>query len=221
MFIRVASLALVATVALAAAACGTSTVTEEAEMSEDNYTRYTPPGADGGDASSEGGEGGVSAAIQAEAPGIELDSNGMPKNRSVNGFSFGGCEYWPFAVSASPYPDHIVWGCSPGSSPEAHACMAASMRRLAVILQDPPEELKKLKEEKGISSFFNWNNDYYGAPEGRQGTDRLWLYNGSLIKWISMTDRDGTCRLPEKQDLINFANRCLQATPGADGRIRC
>jgi hypothetical protein len=217
MFIRVASLALVATVAIAAAACGTSTVAEDAESGEDNYTRYHQPEAGAG----EGGEGGVSAEIQAEAPGIELDANGMPKNKSVSGFSFGGCEYWPFAVSASPYPDHIVWGCSPGSSPEANACMAAGMRRLAVILQDPPQELLDLKAQRGISSFFNWNNDYYGAPSGRVGTERLWLYNGGLIKWITMTDRDGSCRLPTRQDLINFANRCLQATPGADGRIRC
>jgi hypothetical protein len=143
MFIRVASLALVATVAIAAAACGTSTVAEDAESGEDNYTRYHQPEAGAG----EGGEGGVSAEIQAEAPGIELDANGMPKNKSVSGFSFGGCEYWPFAVSASPYLDHIVWGCSPGSSPEANACMAAGMRRLAVILQDPPQELLDLKAQ--------------------------------------------------------------------------
>lgn len=218
MFTRVASLAVVASVAIAAVACGTSTVTEEAESAEDNYTRYQQPEAG---TSEGGGEGGVSAEIQAEAPGIELDSNGMPKNKSGGGFSYGGCEYWPFAVSASPYPDHIVWGCSPGSSPEANACMAAGMRRLAVILQDPPQELLDLKAQRGISSFFNWNNDYYGAPDGRQGTERLWLYNGSLIKWITMTDRDGSCRLPTREDLIDFAKGCLEATPGADGRIRC
>lgn len=218
MFTRVASLAVVASVAIAAVACGSSSVSEEAESSEDNYTRYQQPEA----GTSEGGsEGGVSAEIQAEAPGIELDSNGMPKNKSGGGFSYGGCEYWPFAVSASPYPDHIVWGCSPGSSPQANACMAAGMRRLAVILQDPPQELLDLKAQRGISSFFNWNNDYYGAPDGRQGTERLWLYNGSLIKWITMTDRDGSCRLPTREDLINFAKGCLEATPGADGRIRC
>jgi hypothetical protein len=218
MVIRLASLAVVASVAIAATACGTSGASEDAESSEDNYTRYQQP--EGG-TSEGGGEGGVSAEIQAEAPGIELDSNGMPKEKSVGGFSFGGCEYWPFAVSASPYPDHIVWGCSPGSSPQANACMAAGMRRLAVILQDPPQELLDLKEQRGISSFFNWNNDYYGAPEGRVGTERLWLYNGGLIKWITMTDRDGSCRLPERSDLVNFAKRCLQATPGEDGRIKC
>jgi hypothetical protein len=205
---RIVSLAVVASVAIAAAACGTAHTAEDAESSEDNYTRYAP-------------EGGADASVADEAPGIELDSNGMPKERSIDGFSFGGCEYWPFAVSASPYPDHIVWGCSPGSSKEAHACMAASMRRLAVILKDPPPELLELRERYRISSFFNWNNDYYGAPEGRRGTDRIWLYNGSLIKWISMTDRDGTCRLPERSDLVSFAKRCLESAPDENGRPRC
>jgi hypothetical protein len=67
-----------------------------------------------------------------------------------------------------------------------------------------------VKEKYGISSFFNWNNDYYGAPEERSGSERIWLYQGRLIKWMSATNRDGTCKLPEKSDLVNFLNRCLE-----------
>ena len=209
--VRIGTVLFGVALVLSAVACGSTTTEEgDVESADNNYTRYDPNRADAGD-------GGASD----EAPGVALDENGMPRQRTINGFSFGGCEYWPVARSASPYPDHIVWGCSPGSSPQAHTCMAASMRRLAVILQDPPPELLQLKERYRISSFFNWNNDYYGAPEGRRGTDNLWLYEGSLIKWISMTDRDGTCRLPEKRDLVTFANRCLRATPDANGRIRC
>lgn len=193
------SFVLIATTALA---CSSKSEVDDTESQEGAYSQYNPR-SDAGD----GGEGGVD--VQSEAPGVELDANGMPKNRSMNGFSFGGCEYWPYAVSASPYPDSIVWGCSPGSSPEAQKCMAAGMRRLAVILQNPPEQLKKVKEKYRISSFFNWNNDYYGAPEDRQGSERIWLYNGSLIKWMSGTNRDGTCKLPEKEDLIRFLDRCL------------
>ena len=91
-------------------------------------------------------------------------------------------------------------------------------RRLAVILQNPPEQLKKVKEKYRISSFFNWNNDYYGAPEGRNGSERIWLYNGSLIKWMSGTNRDGSCKLPEKEDLVRFLDRCLT---GDDTRPGC
>jgi hypothetical protein len=188
-----------------AVGCSSKDGGDEVDSQEGAYSQYDPNAR--GDAGAEGGEGGAS--LQDEAPGIELDEKGFPKNKSMNGYSFSGCEYWPYAISASPYPDHIVWGCTPGSSPEAQKCMAAGMRRLAVILKDPPEELKKVKEKYGISSFFNWNNDYYNAPADRSGSERIWLYNGRLIKWMSATNRDGTCKLPEKSDLVKFLNRCL------------
>jgi|GEM_PF-3254796 len=194
--------------ATAATACSSRDAGDDSASQEGAYSQYDPKASssDGGDA----GEGGEGGSIADEAPGIELDDKGFPKQKYVNGYSFSGCEYWPYAVSANPYPDHIVWGCTPGSSPEAQTCMAAGMRRLAVILQDPPPELQKVKEKYGISSFFNWNNDYYGAPEDRNGSERIWLYNGRLIKWMSATNRDGTCKLPEKSDLVRFLNRCLQ-----------
>ncbi|MBX3193163.1 MAG: hypothetical protein KF819_39635 [Labilithrix sp.] len=198
-----------ALVAVSAVACSSKGESDEAESQEGAYSQYNPNRGDAGEAG---------ASFEDEAPGIELDDKGFPKSRSVNGFSFGGCEYWPYAVSANPYPDHIVWGCTPGSSPEAATCMAAGMRRLAVILQDPPPQLAQVKEKYRISSFFNWNNDYYGAPESRQGSERIWLYNGSLIKWMSATNRDGTCKLPERSDLVRFLDRCLQ---GDDQRPGC
>jgi hypothetical protein len=191
-------------VAAAVTACSSAGGADDTSSAEGAYSQYQPSRGDAGDGGAEGGS------IADEAPGIALDESGMPANKSINGFSFGGCEYWPYAVSASPYPDHIVWGCTPGSSPEARKCMAAGMRRLAVILADPPPELVKLKEKYGISSFFNWNDDYYGAPEGRQGNERIWLYQGRLIKWMSATNRDGSCKLPQKKDLVDFSKRCLE-----------
>ena len=198
-------------VTAAVAGCSAKS-TDDAESQEGAYSQYQPNRSDAGV-----GEGGEAGSLADEAPGVELDEHGMPRNKSINGFNFSGCEYWPFAVSASPYPDHIVWGCNPGSSPQGEACMAAGMRRLAVILTDPPPELVKVKERFGISSFFNWNNDYYGAPEGRRGTESIYLYNGRLIKWRTGTNRDGSCQLPEKSDLVNFLNQCLTgegSTPG-------
>lgn len=197
-------LATFVVVAASVTACS-SAGTDDAASQEGAYSQYQP--GDAGDAGA--GEGGEGGSIADEAPGVALDQHGMPVNKSINGFNFSGCEYWPFAVSASPYPDHIVWGCTPGSSPQAKDCMAAGMRRLASILTDPPPELVKVKEKYGISSFFNWNNDYYGAPEGRRGTESIYLYNGRLIKWRTGTNRDGSCNLPEKKDLVNFLNQCL------------
>lgn len=203
MLLRASSLAALSVLALTAVACGSTQGKDDEGTSAGAYSQYNP---DGG-------------AYADEAPGIELDEKGFPRTKSMNGYSFSGCEYWPYHVSSSPYPDHIVWGCNPGSSPEAEKCMGAAMRRLAVILKDPPEELKQLKEKYGISSFFNWNNDRFGVAEGEPGgSDRIWLYQGRLIKWISGTNRDGTCNLPEKSDLVNFANRCLQ---GDDTRPGC
>jgi hypothetical protein len=210
---RTPAVLFTAFVVLAAATVGCSSKGgDEAESQEGAYSQYRPDS--GADASTEGGEGG---SIADEAPGVELDANGMPKNKSINGFGFSGCEYWPYAVSPSPYPDHIVWGCNPGSSPQAQTCMAAGMRRLAVILKDPPPELVEMKQRFGVSSFFNWNNDYYGAPEGRRGTESIYLYNGSLIKWRTGTNRDGSCNLPEKSDLVNFLNQCLSGTGSTPG----
>src|SRR5690349_12942166 len=100
-------------VLVAATAACSSKGGDEAESQEGAYSQYTPPAPDAG------GEGGEAGSLQSEAPGVELDSHGMPASKSINGFNFSGCEYWPYAVSANPYPDHIVWGCNPGSSPQA------------------------------------------------------------------------------------------------------
>ncbi len=197
--------------AVSAVACSSSTESDDAESQAGAYSEYNPNNPSGRR------DGGPEASVADEAPGIALNEKGFPVEKSMNGFSFSGCEYWPYAVSASPYPDHIVWGCEPGSSPEAAKCMAAGMRRLAVILKDPPPQLKKVKEKYGISSFFNWNNDYYHAPEGRSGSERIWLYNGRLIKWMSATNRDGTCKLPEKSDLVEFLDRCLEGDADRPG----
>lgn len=128
---------------------------------------------------------------------------------SAGGFSFGGFEYWPYKEAQPLYPDKIQWGFEAGSPP-ARQCMAMAARELHKILQNPPASLLRLKEERRISSFFNWNNDYTGAErDGMGGHRKLWLYNGSLIKWISETNTDGRCRIPSKTDLDRFARACL------------
>jgi hypothetical protein len=140
---------------------------------------------------------------------IEVDADGFPKSTSVNDYSFSGCEYWPYKVEGSPYPDHIQWGCTSGSD-AAKKCMAQAMVDLAKILQDPPAELKAFSQKNGISSFYNWNNDMTDAPADRG--DRkpyLWIYNKSLIKWMSTTTRDGTCIVPTRDDLVKLMTDCM------------
>lgn len=37
--------------------------------------------------------------------------------------------------------------------------------------------------------------------------------DGGLIKWISQTERDGTCKLPTRDDLVLFAKNCQPKFP--------
>lgn len=141
-------------------------------------------------------------------------SEALPEETFINGFSIGGEEYWPYKEPEPIYPDKVLWGFDSGSDP-ARKCMADSIRALADILQDPPQSLLELREKHGIDSFFMWNNDYTGAPRDGMGRfRRIWLYERSLIKWISETNKDGTCGIMTRDDLDRFATRCLTAFPG-------
>lgn len=143
----------------------------------------------------------------------------FPTDYSINGFSLGGYEYWPFKEEQPIYPSKVKWGYESGSAP-AKKCMAAAKTALIEILKDPPAELLELKRKTGISSFFQWNNDYTDAPANAMqssGMRVLWLYNGRLMKWISETNKNGTCLIPERKDLRALARDCLKnlaANPG-------
>lgn len=146
-------------------------------------------------------------------------------DRFVNGFSLGGQEYWPYKEAPPLYPQKIRWGFSAGS-PQAQKCMAKAERDLEAILENPPAELLALKQQASITSFFSWNNDYTGAARDGMapaGFRRIWLYKGGLIKWISETNRDGSCLIPDRNDLRSFAQDCLnQYRPGMErSSLRC
>ena len=170
-----------------AAGCATTSADEEPTSAEDQLREATPAELEGGQS--------------------------LPEELDVNGFDFGGFEYWPYKEAQPIYPDKIQWGFEEGSDP-ARTCMAASTRALAEILQDPPESLLQLREKHHISSFFNWNNDYTGAQRnGMAHLRKLWLYERSLIKWISETNTDGTCLIPTREELDRFATLCLDRYP--------
>jgi hypothetical protein len=186
-------LSLVALSTASVVACNSSSADDSAQ--EGAFTKVDPR-----DAGADGDAGDSSVAVT---------DKGFPQSTSVNGYSFGGCEYWPYKVEGSPYPDHIQWGCQSGSAP-AQKCMALSMVALAKILQDPPAKLKEFSTKHRITSFFNWNNDMTDAPADRG--DRkpyLWIYRNNLIKWMSTTNRDGTCIIPTRSDLEKLATECM------------
>jgi len=182
-----ALLVSVGTFTALAAGCSAEAAEDETESAEDELRRFRPNGDNGGET--------------------------LPPQTSINGFYIGGYEYWPYKEQQPLYPEKIQWGFSSGSDP-ARLCMAEATRSLAKILQDPPQSLLDLRDKHGISSFFNWNNDYTGAErDGMASHRKLWLYNQRLIKWISETNRNGLCLIPSKADLDRFAKACIDDYP--------
>lgn len=159
----------------------------------------------------------------------------LDSGRNINGFSLTGFEYWQWK-KPDPYKggDEVAWGYNGDGVPktgvvptdQSRACMAEAFRVLENILASPPQELKDLKaataEKGGVHQFWFWNNDMTDAKASvkvPKNDAELWLYagdrgDGGLVKWISSTERDGVCHLPNLQDLITFSKACKTAFPG-------
>jgi hypothetical protein len=93
---------------------------------------------------------------------------------------------------------------------------AARAVLVEILTNDVPPELEELRSKHRVRSFYNWNNDMTDAPASRKVPEMyegLWLYEQSLIKWMSHTERDGSCRLPNRDDLVTFAKACLKTFP--------
>lgn len=68
--------------------------------------------------------------------------------------------------------------------------------------------------------FFNWNDDYAMASYDGDGPS-LWAWRTGLVKWISQTNRDGTCELPTMELVRSAAMDCLaRAASNGDGEIQ-
>ncbi|MCW5836985.1 MAG: hypothetical protein KIS78_31615 [Labilithrix sp.] len=156
----------------------------------------------------------------------------LKSGRTINGFVLTGFEYWQWK-KPDPYAggNEVAWGYNGDGQPKtgvvptdaSRACMAESFRTLeAILTNDPPEELKELSEKHGVRQFWFWNNDMIDAKASvkpSKQNSELWLFqgdrgDGGLIKWISSTERDGTCKLPTRNDLVLFAKNCIGKFPG-------
>ena len=155
----------------------------------------------------------------------------LNSGRKVNGFALTGFEYWQWK-KPDPYDggNEVAWGYNGDGEPKtgvmptdaSRACMAESFRTLEAILEnDPPQELKDLQAKHGVQQFWFWNNDMTDAKASvkvPKNNSELWLFmgdrgDGGLIKWISSTERDGTCKLPTRNDIVLFAKNCLTKFP--------
>ncbi len=134
----------------------------------------------------------------------------------AEGFGLGGTEFW------QKWPGGLnpTYSFSAGTD-VGRRCMVASALRFEAIMADPPDELVRLRDETRWSGrFFNWNDDYSMASwDGGQAT--LWAWRTGLIKWISATNRDGSCELPTYEIVRAAAQSCLaMAERNGDGEIQ-
>ena len=138
----------------------------------------------------------------------------------IKNFGISDFEYWPWKEPEPIYPDKVQWGYGAGS-PAAKKCTTEARKVLWNILKnDVPPELEELRQaHPEVDTFYNWNNDMTDAPKSVKLPalyEGLWLYEKTLIKWMSHTERDGTCRIPTREDLVVFAKGCLKTYPNCD-----
>lgn len=148
-----------------------------------------------------------------------LAPNELSERETIGDFIVSSYEFWPHAAGDPVPPEKVGYGYAAGSGP-ARACAAEARKVLVEILKTrPPSSLARLREKHGVRAFFQQNHDMTGAPEGRKAPTAqsgLWLYDARLVKWVSHTERDGRCRLPNARDLDDFAKRCEETFPRCD-----
>jgi hypothetical protein len=136
----------------------------------------------------------------------------------MEGVSLYGVDWfqkWPGGVSA----DH---GWENGTE-IGKRCMWAAVLRFEAIMKDPPPELKAFLAEytRWSGSFYNWVDDY-SKPEsyGDASGARLWAWRTGLSKWISAAAKDGSCYLPTKQMVIDYAKACKEHQASNAGEMQ-
>ena len=190
------------------------------------------PGVDGGETTDSGPS--VDPAIMAicdRLPGFEeaclidqehvtIHAASTPAYESlfpgVDAFNMNGWEWWQqWPGGFSPTFEYEE------ATPAGIVCSVASALRFAAVMHSPPEDIfRLLNETTWEGRFFNWNDDYsMPASEGDGSGAELWAWRDYLIKWISHTNRDGTCYLPTYGMLESAAANCLSVASGAAGNI--
>lgn len=134
----------------------------------------------------------------------------------VEGFRLGGTEFWQQWPGGHSPTFSYAEGTEPG-----RRCMQASAYRFEAIMADPPEALVQLRDESNWGgAFFNWNDDFVESTWSDGRGARLWAWRTGLVKWISQTNRDGSCYLPTRELVERAAESCLAtAERNGDGEI--
>ncbi|MFO0665473.1 MAG: hypothetical protein U0174_16070 [Polyangiaceae bacterium] len=90
-------------------------------------------------------------------------------------------------------------------------CMWAATLRFEAIMKNPPAELKAFMDSytRWGGRFYNWVDDY--SKDGSYGTSgeaNLWAWATGLSKWISSANKDGSCNLPTRKMVVDYAAAC-------------
>ncbi|MCA9589504.1 MAG: hypothetical protein KC657_29550 [Myxococcales bacterium] len=219
---------MLAALAATAGACSSETIIVRQGAGESEEESATPPATDAG----------VEAAAPSLAPDASFDPCACPSHcrapdgkavcnpaaapaevsdrETIGDYIVSSYEYWPWKETDPIEPSKVHWGYDSGSG-AARACIAEARKVLVDILKNGvPPELEKLREMHGVRAFYQMNHDMTGAADARKvPADRegLWLYDSRLVKWVSHTERDGKCRLPNRSDLVAFARACQTTFP--------
>ncbi len=137
---------------------------------------------------------------------------------SVDGFSLGGTEFWYIDDNGGIQK---TFSYARGSE-DGRKCMLASAIRFEAIMADPPAAIVELRDSSRWSgSFFNWNEDQTRPARGGWPVSAgLWAWTTGLVKWISVTNLDGTCSLPTRAIVEETARACLATAESEDGEIK-
>lgn len=148
-----------------------------------------------------------------KAPSKSPSSGARGPSASLYGVDW--FQQWPGGASA----DHD-W--SKGTE-IGKRCMWAAVLRFEAIMKDPPPELKEFVAEysRWSGNFYNWVDDY-SEPSARGDASgaRLWAWRTGLSKWISAAAKDGTCYLPTRQMVIDYAAACKAHAANNDGEMQ-
>lgn len=155
----------------------------------------------------------VTFSSRSKAP-LKSPSSGA-RNETTSLYGVDWFQKWPGGVNA----DH---GWDNGTE-LGKRCMWAAVLRFEAIMKEPPAELASFVEEytRWGGSFYNWVDDYskpeaYGDATGA----RLWAWRTGLSKWISAAAKDGSCFLPTRQMVIDYAKACKEHAASNAGEMQ-
>jgi hypothetical protein len=155
----------------------------------------------------------VSFSSRTKSPGKSPSSGARTDTASLYGVDW--FQQWPGGLSA----DH---GWENGTE-IGKRCMWAAVLRFEAIMKDAPAELKTFRAEysRWSGGFYNWVDDY-SKPESDGDADgaRLWSWRTGLSKWISAAAKDGSCYLPTKQMVIDYAKTCKEHAASHAGEMQ-